>query len=172
MKKYQFILLVAIAFVACSNDTPIEEEQVEKKQVEGIQVELDSVCEKAFGYAASFSLPSTIQLSDQNLGVIHSAEELAGIEVQDQKLPNVDFGKNDLVLGIVRTPDTGYSIENIDLREEDDAYQLNVYIKKHEGGFEMISSFLYWGVYPKLSDKPIDVVLLTADGAQFPSYNL
>ena len=132
MKKYLLILTAAMTVVACSNDSPVEDIQVEEPKVEEPQVDepqaedtpemQDSVGGQSFGCAASFRLPSTIQLSDQNFAVVHSAEELAGIEIQNQKLPNVDFGENDLVIGVVRTPDSGYGIEKIDLKEEGDEF--------------------------------------------------
>jgi len=54
--------------------------QKEEPQVGDTPEEQDSVGGQPFGCAASFRLPSTIQLSDQNFAVIHSAEELAGID--------------------------------------------------------------------------------------------
>ena len=141
--------------------------QKEEPQVGDTPEEQDSVGGQPFGCAASFKLPGTIRLSDQNFAVIHSAEELAGIEIQNKKLPKVDFGENDLVLGVVRTPDTGFGIEKIDLKEGGDAYQLDVYIKEYDSGFCVLSWLLYWGVYPKLADKPVEVVLLNADGTTY-----
>ena len=165
MKKYFSILAVAMTVMACSNNDEIPQAP---NDVEPTTEEQESVGGEPFGYAPSFVLSKSIELSEQNCAVVRSKEEMAGIELTTKELPNVDFTKDNLVVGVIRIPNSGFGVTKVDLKEQDGAYRLDVYIKKYDSGFDMAGWLCYWNVFPKLADKPIDVNLLNVDGSKFP----
>ena len=164
MKKYIFILLAAMAFVACSED---EEENVKneneiaqvaaKDMGTGIKEFFDAEMTHYSYNALPFALP------DKELGefydvwaqVVNSQEELSALYIGNKELPSIDFSKYSLILGYAMGAHTGWSLNKIVLDNSEESLLLNVYLKGSVDGFMSLIKIPFWGLYPKLLNKPI-----------------
>ncbi len=170
MKKYLFILMAAIAFVACNDDEATPNNPGDNSQERTIK----TVDETPAQVEAFFSDVNTAMWVNRKiLGftyrkneicIINSQEELSNLYNGDKPLPEIDFSKYTLLVGHVLAAHSGHLLERTELTEKDGSLTLYVYIRALDEGLAVITPILYWGLYPKLSQKEINVVPLTADG--------
>lgn len=158
MRKYLFILF-ALIFVACSD----ENESGPTKEIENLpESEVPEEVKSIFKSQKTFNFP------EGNLSIITNADELEDVCQGEITLPNMGFfTKYDIVVGVVRTNDTGYSIKEIKLKDIGQSYQLDVYFNRHDSAYLTFAWFLYWEVFPKLENKPMTVRLFLANGEPF-----
>lgn len=104
--------------------------------------------------------------------IINSQEKLAALYKGEKQLPDIDFSKYTLLVGHVLTSHSGYLLDRIELTKKENWCTLNVYIHELDEGLAVITPILYWGLYPKFPQLPINVVPLTADGEPMPIYDL
>ena len=174
MKKNLFILLTAIAFVACSNDenemslpnmvSPIPRSELTAEVKEFFDAEMGR------SYVFSWmSIPfNTVNLKTVGdsippyaCQIINSHEELATIYTGKMELPEIDFMAYSLVLGCFRGNDTSWSLNRIIIQENEEELLLTAYLqidKSPDHYFELAIIHLpFWNLYPKLPDKPLQV---------------
>ena len=168
MKKYLFILLAALTFVACNND---EEEDIDvMNDVSEIPADEIPANVKSFfdDYTSdiyqqrqgiSFNLEN-----ENNCQVIKSRDDYIHLYTGNRGLPNIDFGKYTLILGYVLAPHTGHLLEKLEVKELHDYYLINVYIKPLDSGLLAITRVPYWGLFPKFKNKSIKVKRFYEDG--------
>ena len=158
MRKYLFILFV-LTFVSCSDENEFGSAQ---------EIENVSECEVPDGVKRALMSQKTFNFPEGNYGIITNADELEDVCQGEITLPQMGFfTKYDIVVGVVRTNDTGYSIKEVKLKDIGKSYQLDVYLNKHDYAFCAFSWFLYWEVFPKLENKPMTVRLFLANGEPF-----
>ena len=154
MKKYIFILLAAMTFVACSEEEPSPNGKdingVDKvpTQVKEFFSDIETLMwrgKKVFDFT----------FTQNEIKVINSMEEFADFYIGEKELPEIDFSSYTLIVGHVLTSDTGHELDKIVLKEMNESLTLNVYIRKLDSGFAVITPIPYWGLYPKLPNKPI-----------------
>lgn len=176
MKKYLFILLAAIAFVACNNndettpDNPGDNSQVKTiKTVDEMPTQVEaffSDVNTAMGISPKI-LNFTYRKNE--IAIINSREELSNLYNGGKPLPEIDFSKYTLLVGHVLVAHSGHLLERTELTEKEGRLTLYVYIRDLDEGFAVITPILYWELYPKLSQKEIDVVPLTTEGEPIPT---
>ena len=96
---------------------------------------------------------------------IDSKQELEALYQGTDKLPEIDYSKYTLLLGAKVYFDADTDTENYKqvLYESKDGYDLNFYSRHMEGNWGALSITLqiyYYGLYPKLKDKEINVNLI------------
>lgn len=90
--------------------------------------------------------------------VMNSMEELQAIYSCEEKLPEIDFTKYSVVIGQKRMPNSYYSVSNQKIVEFSGVLELNIITKTlSEGVWPSYSTMYYWGVYPKLPNKKLNV---------------
>jgi len=172
MKKYLFILLAAIALVACSDD---EEEMSIPHMVSSIpKSELSTEVRDFFEaemesthYSGWNSMPFNIAKLDPTdsappyaCRIIKSQEELVNIYTGKKELPEIDFTAYSLILGgflnvatvglkHIVLQDNGYEMLLTGYLEEDKSPDYYYYPEP------IIRPF--WNLYPKLPDRPLKV---------------
>ncbi len=166
MKKYIFILLAAMAFVACSEDEEVkvnnenEISQVAPKEMDtGIKEFFDAEMTQYSYNSLPFALP------DKELGefhdvwaqVINSQEELASLYIGERELPTIDFSRYSLILGYATGANTSYSVREVVLEESEGSLLLTVHLNGSEEGFMALIKIPFWGLYPKLPDMELKV---------------
>ena len=144
MKKYLFILLAAMAFVACSDDEEVkvinenEISQIAEKDMgtgvkEFFEAEMTSYSYNTLPFALPDKEPG--EFYDVWAQVINSQEELASLYTGDKNLPNIDFSKYSLILGYAMGANTGYTLNKIVLENSEESLLLSVYLNGSEYGF-------------------------------------
>ena len=168
MKKYLFILLATIAFVACSNDESAPSNTIAPVA----DNKMDTAVKAFFGSELPDSLPDGRNkfgfdfvcngmprgVPDVQGLIINSQEELAGLYGGDKEVPLIDFSAYSLVIGqiVVMWEDWTTRIE---LQEEEDFLKLTAHLHDKRGitTWEILSFDYFWHLYPKLPDKPLQV---------------
>lgn len=165
MKKYIFILLAALTFVACSEDEeneligPVTEASADEIPLNVKAFFNDYVSENyEERQGISFNFGSNKSLAINSMG------ELSQLYTGTRELPNIDFGKYTLILGNVLLPHSGHYYEKSEMEEYDSFYQMDVYIKVKDSGYHAITGVPFWGLYPKLNNKDIRFTPFSTDG--------
>ena len=147
MKKYIFILLAAMAFVACSEDEgneligPVTEASADEIPLNVKAFFNDYVSENyEVRQGISFNFGSNKSLAINSMG------ELSQLYTGTRELPNIDFGKYTLILGNVLLPHSGHYYEKSEMEEYDSFYQMDVYIKVF--GKTKLTTKQVYGVFP------------------------
>lgn len=167
MYIFAFPLLLA-AFVGCDNSDPTDDGPI----APGIQpvspdAELTAFF-KEYLPKSSYSVP----LPDFNFGdvdhydtvclVINSDDEFRTIAPFATKLPSIEFDKYTLIIGQHPMGDPGYSLEKQGMDAEPDKMKLSLVYKSMEGSTPAMEvTFYYWGLYPKLPQKPVTVNIIS-----------
>lgn len=171
MKKYLFILLTAIAFVACSDD---EEEMSIPHMVSSIpkselSTEVKDFFEPEMGKSYHIGWPC-IPFNIVNLNlptdtippyvcrIIKSQEELANIYTGKKELPEIDFTAYSLILGWFHDK-SSMRLKRIVLQDNGDEILLTGYLNedKSPDHYHYCSQIFmpFWNLYPKLPDRPL-----------------
>lgn len=115
----------------------------------------DSYSESVFAF-------SNIDVEDNEYFVINSIDDLIKITSDSVKLPDIDFDKHTLFIGQHWMNHTGFVLTKQYIEEQSDKYVLNLVYKETEGAHStMMNIFYFWGLYEKLSEKEIDVNIIT-----------
>lgn len=166
MKKYIFILLAALTFVACNNDEeingykdiqPIKESEIPLEIVEFFNIQENYVINYHLSYF-EFTSPCYI---------INNQKELKNIYWGSKDLPQIDFSKYSLIMGVTRFPDGRYYIGGKKIKESDNNLMVDITIKKGDCGIAGICWAFFWGLYPKSTSKSLNVNLINEDGTPF-----
>ncbi len=157
MKKYLFILLAAMVFVACSDDNE-----------PGTGIESVPESEVPEEVKNALKSHSSFDFSGNNYCIINSIDDLEKVCQEEVTGPNENFFKKySIIAGVIRTNDTGYDIKYVRLQDEGENYRLDVYMDDYEWAFMALSWFFYWGVFPKLESKPVNVCPMLTDGTPY-----
>ncbi len=90
--------------------------------------------------------------------MINSTDEFEAVAPPSAELPTINFEKYTLIIGCHEMGDPGYRLEQQSADVESDVMKLNLTYRPLEGGSPgIIVTFYYWGLYPKLPQKPITV---------------
>ena len=166
MKKYLFILLAAVAFVACSNDDLTHENTIAPIADKKIGTEIKTFFESElsdslpdgrnkFGLDAERNIePLVVPYVDCRL--INSREELEGQYKGEKEIPQIDFSAYSLVIGKVIVMWKDWTMR-LEMQEEDDFLKLTAYLHDKHGGttWDTLSFDYFWNLYPKLPSKPL-----------------
>lgn len=173
MKKYIFILLAAMTFVACSEDEETNDTSIQpvKNVPQAITDFFTSEMGKT-GFKDNFFPP--IKTYDDNTpldGPLHTAtpdtcciinnmEELATIYNGDKEFPNIDFSTYSLIVGKATMPYQSFQIKSQSIKETELNLILNIKVKGSDTQFPAEYQMRYWGLYPKLPNKPLVVNII------------
>jgi hypothetical protein len=91
--------------------------------------------------------------------VIDSREEFEQADKGNQNLPEVDFSRYTLIVGITFGETGDYKLENVTLWDKGDSYELDTKVRNKVGGSgtQTYMRMYYWRLYPKLEKKDIVV---------------
>jgi hypothetical protein len=91
--------------------------------------------------------------------MINNLEELRRRIINDNSIevPVIDFKSYTLVVGQYVVPTTGYYVIEQHIAVGTEKHVLHIVVHKPEAAFAAISELYFWGLYPKLSTKPIDL---------------
>lgn len=90
--------------------------------------------------------------------VINSKDQFQAVYSCEEKLPEIDFTRYSLVIGQKRIPNSYYFVSNQEIVESSESLELNIVAKTlSEGVWPSFSIMYYWGVYPKLPNKKLNV---------------
>ena len=171
MKKYLFILLAAMTFVACSDDG--DENIVTGKTIspvaEGeIKMDVQEFFENEFAAGGNiYDFPFAINSVEINkpyevvYKIINSQKELTDLYKGNNRLPDIDFVNHSLLIGFVVGPDGRYALDGVVLQENEKGLSLIVYIqKKNDAGITALITLPFWNLYPKLSEKKLETKVI------------
>lgn len=89
--------------------------------------------------------------------LINSKEELKAIYSCEKELPEIDFTLYSIILGQKRMPNSYYSVVEQYIRETE-VLELNIFVQlPADGHWPAFSNMYYWGIYPKLPNKKINI---------------
>ena len=167
MKKYIFILLAAMAFVACSED---EENELIGPVTEIPADEVPDNIKTYFGnyidgdYEARHKVG--LDLEENTCYFINSMDEFFRLQEDMHLYPEINFMKYTLIMGSFRLHNLQYHFEKLEMTEYEDHYLLNVYFSSPENVPypTAVKTFPYWGLYPRLQQKAIKATPLLMDG--------
>ena len=94
--------------------------------------------------------------------LINSVEEFRNnFSGSSTMLPEIDFKSHTLIIGqYCGMPGSGYYVADQNLILESKKLELNLYVKFPEYTFAVETRMYYWGIYPKLRNKPINVNII------------
>ena len=95
--------------------------------------------------------------------LINSKEEIETICACDNELLEIDFTLYSIILGQKRMPNSYYSVVEQNIKETN-VLELNIIVKlPTDGSWPAFSNMYYWGVYPKLPNKKINVNIINKE---------
>ena len=75
--------------------------------------------------------------------------------------PVIDFKSYTLIIGqYYYMPGSGYIVVNQSLIVKSEKMELNLHVKVPESSFAVLSHLYYWGIYPKIQNKPVRVIIV------------
>ena len=90
--------------------------------------------------------------------MINSVDEFRKIfSCSKDLLPTIDFKSYTLIIGQYQMPGTAYSVDEQSIIVESNKIELNINVQCPEGSLGVICPLYYWGIYPKIQNKPIIV---------------
>ncbi len=91
--------------------------------------------------------------------VINDKKGLEGIYYGEKVLPEIDFEKYTLIIGVERMPHLSYKLAKKELIICNGYLLFNLYVSEPKDRYHptAILSMFYWGLYPKVEDKEIVV---------------
>ena len=90
--------------------------------------------------------------------MINNVEELKKIIDDDSiEVPVIDFKSYTLVIGQYLVPTTSYYVIEQHIAVATEKYALHLLVHKPESAYAAFTEVYYWGLYLKLSPKPIDL---------------
>ncbi len=140
----------------------------EKEQIKTI-LPITNLSEQIIGFFEE-TLPTTAEsncffVSEE--GDIHylinSIEELRAIYSCNNELPDIDFASYSIIVGQKRMPNSYYSVLEQNIKETE-ILDLNILVQlPSDGHWPAFSNMYYWGVYPKLPNKKINVNIINRE---------
>ena len=178
MKKYLYILISAVLMtisVGCSKDEDDAQSSGTDNEVLGGIVwdyDTDQITEGTDSVTAFFKRELHSPYWDGNRNehktffeagysdsilVINSQKEFQKAYMGILELPYVDFNQYTLIIGRTWGNDGSYELTNVILNDKGLNYELETKIIHYvdRGAYDMINTFFYWRLYPKLSQKNI-----------------
>lgn len=183
MKKLQLflshtslVLLLSFIAIGCSseNDEPMNPEAPKEKGTRHIEGTIITISGDESNYDGLYSffnkeLPIwSVSKQDNNFQLdnlsetchfINSYEELRSIYTGKETLPNIDFGSYTLIVGQKCSNNVYDNFDKQVFYEKDGKYILDLFLSS-EIVHPTIVYYNYWGLYPKLSNKEINVNLI------------
>lgn len=169
MKKYIFILLAAMAFVACSEDEKTDEGSIQP--VKNVPQAVTDFFTSEMGvegneyryffpplktYDDNTELDGPIQTTNTDTCcIINNSAELKNLYKGKKELPEIDFANQTLIIGKTTMPYQSFQVKSQFIKETESYLILNLKAKGSETQFHAEYQMRYWGLYPKLSNKPI-----------------
>ncbi len=101
-------------------------------------------------------------LNDDTYHLINSMKEFQAIYSCENKLPEIDFTKYSVIVGQKKMPNSYYSVVEQNIEETEMSLELKIYVKLPADGYwPAFSQMYYWGIYPKLPNKKININIIT-----------
>lgn len=195
MKKTIYLfgtLLLTAALAACSSDYNDPPEQPGTHQMDEAENDTTDFTKETISPVEASTdvkefFENALKMVDGENDFFYDDENLHGAEciskciiVNNQKtlellyrgkgkLPNVDFNKTSLIIGLQRFDQESYDINKIKLISNNEKAQLNLYTKLDSkfNPFYYINR-CYWGLYPKIQANTISVnVIKDSDVQQY-----
>ena len=173
MKKYLFFLIATLAFVACSDDADV----VQQKEVNVPEVGSPESLAGVNGFFSwenpyardmsfnpddftfsswdGFHVKNSYDYTTPSIVVINSSKELDEVYLGDRELPEIDYKKYTLVMGVLAAPTLSYWIESISLDVHSENLLMGFDVRGWDSGFTAIARLGFWRLYPKLPNLPI-----------------
>lgn len=172
MKKYLFFLIVSLSFIACSDDDGVarlKEGNVPEVALTESLAGVNGFFSWENPYARDMSFnPEGFTFSsweefDKNsygyttpsIVVINSSKELDEVYLGGKELPEIDYKKYTLVMGVLAAPTLSYWIESISLDVHSENLLMGFDVRGWDSGFTAIARLGFWRLYPKLPNLPI-----------------
>ena len=171
MKKYLFILLAAIAFVACSNDeneislphriAPIPKSKLTAEVKDFFDSELPDTLpdgSNLFSLNAERSIDPYLILPFVDYYLIDTQERLRELYRGEKEIPQIDFSTYSLIIG--KVIDLGiYQNRKQEMVETEDILKMTLYLRnmRIDAASNTRVFDFFWDLYPKLPDKPLQV---------------
>ena len=94
--------------------------------------------------------------------LINSVEEFRNnFSCSSTMLPEIDFKSHTLIIGqYYPIRESSYKVINQELVVKSKEIELNLYVTSPEYTFATQTRLYYWGIYPKLRNKPINVNII------------
>ena len=170
MKRYLFILLSAIAFVACSDDenetsiphmfSPIPKSGLTAEVRDFFGSELPDTLpdgSNLFGLNAERSIDPYLIVPYVDYYLIDTQERLRELYRGEKEIPQIDFSTYSLIIG--KVIDSGiYQKKKLEMVETEDVLKMTFYLQDMRINAALNTAFdFFWNLYPKLPDKPLQV---------------
>ena len=173
MKMYLFILIASLSFIACSDDDGVARLKEGNVPEVALTESLAGVSgffswenqdaremsfnpdDFTFSLWEEFNDKNSYDYTNPSIVVINSRKELDEAYLGNKELPEIDYKKYTLVMGVLAAPTLSYWIESIslDVRSEDLLMRFDV--RGWDSGFTAIARLGFWRLYPKLPNLPI-----------------
>lgn len=183
MKKnvlFAFFALMGIMLASCSSDSDDLSNSSEVSEISMAEDVDGSVAEffnSEIGYGKwvspgffGFREGDEIRRSiDSFCEVVNSRGEFAKLYGGKRELPTIDFSTKTLVIGQKHEWGIGYEVKNQKLTEQKNNYVLELFTEEPPFILNALDAMAYWGVFPKLKNKPVVVKVNLKDGEwKFP----
>lgn len=90
--------------------------------------------------------------------LINNKNELSDIFLCNSSLPDINFSEYSLIIGQKHFTSSFYKVIEQNITESDKWLDLNIYVRLlSDTSWPSFSKMYYWGIYPKLSSKKINV---------------
>lgn len=159
--KQQIILWIG-TLLLLTGEVGCEKEKVHENfsPIKDIPEQVSAFFEKTLPVASESACFFTSS-KEELFHVINSMEELQALYSCEEKLPEIDFMRYSVVIGQKRMPNSYYSVSDQRIIELPEVLELNIIAKTlSEGVWPSFSMMYYWGIYPKLPNKKLNVNLV------------
>ena len=95
---------------------------------------------------------------------VNSPDELQSLYVGEKELPDIDFSKYTLLMGQEFEGNTGYCANELKLKSKGGKYLLEIYTEVPDLQYHAYGAMAYWGIYPKLKTKDLEVKVIVNNG--------
>lgn len=110
-------------------------------------------------YGSNQSAPFFSDPQESVCFVVNDKETLKSLYQGDKALPEVDFGRYTIVLGVEKVPHLLYQLEKQELITDGSNMQLNLFVKEPADSYypAQVMDLYFWGLYPKIPQANVVV---------------
>ena len=156
IKSMLCLLLMTVAFAGC--DTDKDPQFI--YPLSYISIDVKSFFEKNLPLLEeSKTFFTNEELESDVFYTINNVKEFSNIYEGEKELPYIDFNQYTLIVGKIRMPESYFFVSKQAISRIDTSYTLNLYISpvSEEGSWPSFSTLYYWGIYPKLTNRNIEI---------------
>ncbi|MCB5280210.1 MAG: hypothetical protein LHW59_11915 [Candidatus Cloacimonetes bacterium] len=163
MKTKRILLIIPFLFVIMGMGSCEEKEQIKTiLPITNLSEQIISFFEGTLPTTAESNCFFVSEESNVHY-LINSIEELQAIYSCDNELPEIDFASYSIIVGQKRMPNSYYSVVEQNIKETE-TLDLNIFVQLPlDGHWPAFSNMYYWGIYPKLPNKKINVNIINRE---------